>query len=181
MKKAIVLSSGGVDSTTCISVAVKELGADNVCTASIFYGQKHVKELEAARKVAEWFHVKHYEFDLSSILQYSNCALLAGSSEEIKHESYEDQVKESETGRVSTYVPFRNGLMLSVAASLAATESMRMKRWIFISAPMPMMRPGMRMLTARSLSFRPWKMRFPSVPMARCIWYSHLRTKTRPV
>ena len=92
MKKAIVLSSGGVDSTTCISVAVKELGADNVCTASIFYGQKHVKELEAARKVAEWFHVKHYEFDLSSILQYSNCALLAGSSEEIKHESYEDQV-----------------------------------------------------------------------------------------
>ena len=36
MKKAIVLSSGGVDSTTCISVAVKELGADNVCTASIF-------------------------------------------------------------------------------------------------------------------------------------------------
>ena len=64
MKKAIVLSSGGVDSTTCISVAVKELGADNVCTASIFYGQKHVKELEAARKVAEWFHVKHYEFDL---------------------------------------------------------------------------------------------------------------------
>lgn len=121
MKKAIVLSSGGVDSTTCISVAVKELGADNVCTASIFYGQKHVKELEAARKVAKWFHVKHYEFDLSSILQYSNCALLAGSSEEIKHESYEDQVKESETGRVSTYVPFRNGLMLSVAASLAAS------------------------------------------------------------
>ena len=121
MKKAIVLSSGGVDSTTCISVAVKELGADNVCTASIFYGQKHVKELDAARKVAEWFHVKHYEFDLSSILQYSNCALLAGSSEEIKHESYEDQVKESGTGRVSTYVPFRNGLMLSVAASLAAS------------------------------------------------------------
>ncbi len=81
----------------------------------------HVKELEAARKVAEWFHVKHYEFDLSSILQYSNCALLAGSSQEIKHESYEDQVKESETGRVSTCVPFRNGLMLSVAASLAAS------------------------------------------------------------
>ena len=41
--------------------------------------------------------------------------------QEIKHESYEDQVKESETGRVSTYVPFRNGLMLSVAASLAAS------------------------------------------------------------
>ena len=69
MKKAIVLSSGGVDSTTCISVAVKELGADNVCTASIFYGQKHVKELEAARKVAEWFHVKHYEFEYPAVFE----------------------------------------------------------------------------------------------------------------
>lgn len=41
MKKAIILSSGGVDSTTCLSVAVNALGAENVSTASIFYGQKH--------------------------------------------------------------------------------------------------------------------------------------------
>ena len=48
MKKAIILSSGGVDSTTCLSVAIDELGAENVSTASIFYGQKHARELEAA-------------------------------------------------------------------------------------------------------------------------------------
>lgn len=36
MKKAIILSSGGVDSTTCLSVAVNALGAENVSTASIF-------------------------------------------------------------------------------------------------------------------------------------------------
>lgn len=39
MKKAIILSSGGVDSTTCLSVAVNALGAENVSTASIFMGR----------------------------------------------------------------------------------------------------------------------------------------------
>ncbi len=120
MRKAIILSSGGVDSTTCLSVAVHALGAENVSTASIFYGQKHKRELEAARAVAEYYHVKHYEFDLSQIMQYSNCSLLAGSTEEIVHKSYAEQIAENGTGKVSTYVPFRNGLMLSVAASLAA-------------------------------------------------------------
>lgn len=39
-KKALVLSSGGVDSTTCVGLAVKELGKDNVITASLYYGQQ---------------------------------------------------------------------------------------------------------------------------------------------
>ena len=43
--KAIVLSSGGVDSTTCIGLAVDKFGKDNVSTVSFFYGQKHDKEL----------------------------------------------------------------------------------------------------------------------------------------
>lgn len=37
--KAIVLSSGGVDSTTCVSLAVKDLGKDNVSTVSVFTGK----------------------------------------------------------------------------------------------------------------------------------------------
>lgn len=119
MKKAIILSSGGVDSTTCVSLAVKELGAENVVTASIFYGQKHKKEIEAARAVAAYYKLAHYEFDLSSIFQYSNCSLLSGSTEEIVHKSYAQQIEENGEGKVSTYVPFRNGLMLSTAASLA--------------------------------------------------------------
>ncbi len=117
--KAIVLSSGGVDSTTCVSLAVAEFGKENVSTVSIFYGQKHKKELECARKVAEYYGLKHYEFDLSSIMAYSNCSLLSSSNQEIVHKSYEEQIKENGEGKVSTYVPFRNGLMLSVCASLA--------------------------------------------------------------
>lgn len=119
MKKAIVLSSGGVDSTTCVAMAVKEFGAENVASVSIFYGQKHDKELKCARAVAEHYKLPHYEFDLSSIMKYSNCSLLSGSTEQIAHKSYADQIAENGEGKVNTYVPFRNGLMLSVCASLA--------------------------------------------------------------
>ena len=42
--KAIVLSSGGVDSTTCLALAIDRLGKENVAAVSIFYGQKHDKE-----------------------------------------------------------------------------------------------------------------------------------------
>lgn len=120
-KKALVLSSGGVDSTTCVSVAVEGFGKENVSTVSIFYGQKHRKELECAQKVAEYYGLPHYELDLSKLFQYSNCSLLAHSTEEIVHKSYEQQIAENGEGKVSTYVPFRNGLMLSTAASLAAS------------------------------------------------------------
>lgn len=117
--KALVLSSGGVDSTTCVGIAVDKLGKENVSTVSVFYGQKHAKELECANKVAKFYEVKHYELDLSSIMKYSNCPLLKGSTEKIKHESYAEQIKKNGEGMVSTYVPFRNGLMLSSVATLA--------------------------------------------------------------
>lgn len=120
-KKALVLSSGGVDSTTCISIAIDELGIENVSTVSVFYGQKHSKELECAKKIAEYYGVKHYELDLSTIFKYSNCPLLSQSTEEIVHESYAEQIAKDGEGMVRTYVPFRNGLMLSAVASLAVS------------------------------------------------------------
>lgn len=117
MKKALVLSSGGVDSTTCVGLAVQECGAENVETVSVYYGQKHKKELEAARKIAEHYGVKHYELDLSAIMQYSNCSLLEHSTESVQHGSYAEQIEKD--GAVKTYVPFRNGLMLSAVAAFA--------------------------------------------------------------
>lgn len=119
MKKALVLSSGGVDSTTCIGIAISKVGRRNVSTVSVSYGQRHSKELECADKVAEYLGVKHYVLDLSNVLQYSNCSLLAHSSENIPEKSYADQIAENGEGKVSTYVPFRNGLMLSAVAALA--------------------------------------------------------------
>ena len=42
--RALVLSSGGVDSTTCVGMAIEKFGKKNVVTLSMSYGQKHSKE-----------------------------------------------------------------------------------------------------------------------------------------
>lgn len=118
-KKALVLNSGGCDSTTCVGLAVEKFGKENVATLSAYYGQKHEKELECAKKVAEHYDVEHYEVNLTSVMQFSNCSLLASSTEEIKHKSYAEQIAEDGEGMVATYVPFRNGLLLSSIAALA--------------------------------------------------------------
>ena len=115
----VVLNSGGVDSTTAVGLAVDKYGNENVITVSVFYGQKHDIELQCAKDIAEHYKVKHIELDLSPIMQYSNCALLSNSTEEIKHKSYVQQIEEDGEGMVSTYVPFRNGLLLSSVASIA--------------------------------------------------------------
>ena len=117
--KALVLSSGGVDSTTCVGIAIDKYGKENVSTVSIFYGQRHDKELKCASDVAKYYGVNHYELDLSKIFEYSNCSLLKKSTGEIPEKSYDEQIKENGEGRVSTYVPFRNGLMLATATSIA--------------------------------------------------------------
>ena len=117
MKKALVLSSGGTDSTTCLAMAVEELGAENVSTVIIQYGQRHSKEVECARKIADHYGVAHYEFDLSDMFKYSDCALLSKSTKDIVHDTYEHQVEAGT--KITSYVPFRNGLMLSVCATLA--------------------------------------------------------------
>ena len=119
----LVLSSGGVDSTTCLGMAVKEVGAENVIALSIYYGQKHDKEIQAAKAVAEYYGVKRLELDLSVIFADSNCSLLKQSTEDIPQESYARQIEETEGNTpVSTYVPFRNGLFLSSAASIALSH-----------------------------------------------------------
>lgn len=120
--KAIVLFSGGVDSTTCLGMAVEEYGADEVLALSIFYGQRHQKEIEAAKQIAAYYKVAWKQLDLASIFADSDCSLLTGSSEEIPKESYADQLSHTEGKPVSTYVPFRNGLFLASAASIALSN-----------------------------------------------------------
>lgn len=123
MKNALVLTSGGVDSTTALALAIEKYGKDHVLALSISYGQKHSKEIEAAKAVAQHYGVEQLFLDLGLIFQYSNCSLLQQSTEEIPEESYAEQIEKTggETP-VSTYVPFRNGLFLSAAASIALSR-----------------------------------------------------------
>ena len=120
--KALVLASGGIDSTTCLALAIERYGKENVIALSISYGQKHTKEIESARKVAEYYGIPLRELDLAEIFIGSDCTLLQGSSGEIPKTSYAEQLKETDGKPVSTYVPFRNGLFLSCSASIALSN-----------------------------------------------------------
>ena len=117
--KALVLSSGGIDSTTCLALAVEKYGAAEVMTLAVYYGQKHTRELDSARNVAEYYGVTFREMNLSVLFADSDCSLLRGSTEEIPKESYAEQLARTNGKPVSTYVPFRNGLFLATAASIA--------------------------------------------------------------
>lgn len=117
--KALVLVSGGLDSATCLGQAVAQFGKENVVGLSIFYGQKHEKEVSCAKSITEHYGVEWIQLDLSNMFAYSDCSLLSHSGKEIPKESYAAQLNETNGTPVSTYVPFRNGLFLSAAASVA--------------------------------------------------------------
>ena len=117
--KAVVLSSGGVDSTTALALAINKYGKENVTSLSATYGQKHSKELDCAKKIAEHYDVDHMIMDLNEVYKDNkSCTLLSGNGE-MEHTSYVDQINKSDTGIVSTYVPFRNGVLVAVAAAKA--------------------------------------------------------------
>ena len=112
-----------MDSTTALGMAIAKYGKENVIALSISYGQKHDKEIQAASAVAKYYGVEQLFLDLSLIFSYSNSSLLKQSTEEIPEESYAEQIKETGGNKpVSTYVPFRNGLFLSCAASVALSR-----------------------------------------------------------
>ena len=120
--KALVLCSGGLDSTACLALAIDKYGKDEVIALSISYGQKHKKELEAARAVTAHYGVELLTLDLAQIFAGSDCSLLQGNDAEIPKTSYAEQRAHTDGKPVSTYVPFRNGLFLSSAASIALSR-----------------------------------------------------------
>lgn len=136
MRRAIVLNSGGCDSTTCVGLAVERLGAENVVTASVSYGQRHAKELDCARDVAEHYGVEHIVVDLTGtgVFTGTSCPLIEGAGSEIPHKSYVQQIEENGKGMVQTYVPFRNGLILSCMASVAMSRFLGDEVDIYIGA-----------------------------------------------
>lgn len=116
--KSVVLLSGGVDSATCLAIEVDKWGAKNVHAIAFNYGQKHEAELENAANVALFYGVKFSVLEIDSkIYSSSNSSLLKGKGEISHGKTYAEILEEKEV--VDTYVPFRNGLMLSQAAAYA--------------------------------------------------------------
>ena len=119
--KKVVLLSGGIDSTTCLALALRDTAPEEVLALNMYYGQRHKREILSARQVAKHYGVKLMELNLADIFTESNCSLLSHSGEQVPEESYEEQLKKTDGKPVSTYVPFRNGLMLAAAASIAVS------------------------------------------------------------
>ena len=117
--KALVLCSGGLDSTTLLARMVARYGREAVVALRISYGQRHSRELAAAEIVTTHYGVPLHTLALASVFAQSDCSLLAHGQAAIPHGTYADQGAEEGGAPVSTYVPFRNGLFLSAAASVA--------------------------------------------------------------
>ena len=111
-KKAIVLFSGGLDSTTCLDWA---LAQGYTCeTLTVTYGQRHAREIKSAQKIAAKLGVKTHFLDVK-LPWLSGCSL-TDSTQELPDLPIDEIVHE----RIpSTYVPGRNLLFLSLAGSLA--------------------------------------------------------------
>ena len=89
MEKAMVVFSGGIDSTTCLAMAIEKHGKDNVVAISFTYGQKHSIELECAKKITEYYGVKHIIRDLSEVYKGNKTCKLLKGNEEVEHTRYE--------------------------------------------------------------------------------------------
>lgn len=122
MSKALVLFSGGLDSTTCLAKAINEYGKENVIALTMYYGQRHKKEIEAAKKITDYYGCDWRQLNVAEVFEGSDCSLLTAAAVDIPTGSYEEQLREANGKPVSTYVPFRNGLFLSIAASIALSH-----------------------------------------------------------
>lgn len=117
-EKALVVLSGGQDSTTCLFWAIKEYGVENVHAITFDYGQRHRIEIQAACKVAQLAGVadRHEILPIGPIL-VSTSPLVSGN----ELEQYADH-QSLPGGLEKTFVPMRNTLFLTLAANRAYHE-----------------------------------------------------------
>lgn len=111
--RAVVLLSGGMDSATALAVAKSE--GFEVIALTIDYGQRHKKEIEAAKHVAEHFRVKDHR------IVHLDLTEIGGSALTDRRIPVPEQRRLEEIGQgiPATYVPARNTIFLSYALGLA--------------------------------------------------------------
>ena len=111
--KAVILLSGGLDSTTCLAIA-KNQGFDlNALTLN--YGQRHDFELKSAQKIVDHFKIKNHSVVNIDLAQFGGSAL----TDEI--DVPKDRSESEMTDIPITYVPARNTVFLSLALAWAET------------------------------------------------------------
>lgn len=111
--KALVVFSGGMDSATALVQAIESKQYNEISTVTFNYGSKHNdREYQAAIKICEKYNVKNIRIDLSFMNEHFKSDLLK-SGGDIPEGHY------AAPSMKKTVVPFRNGIMLSIAVGLA--------------------------------------------------------------
>lgn len=117
MPKAVVLTSGGLDSATCLALASKE---NRVIAVNFNYGQKHQAEREAAKKLVDFYKVSELvEIQMPDIFRGAGSTLTDKDkpNPEVTYAEIRDTF-----GVSPTYVPYRNGNLLSAATAVAMVK-----------------------------------------------------------
>ncbi len=110
---AVILLSGGLDSTTCLAIAKKQ--GYNLNTLTINYGQHHNFELQSAKKIIKAFNVKNHRLIDLNLAQFGGSALTDKIA--VPKDRQESDMKDIP----ATYVPARNTVFLSLALAWAET------------------------------------------------------------
>ena len=111
-KKAVVVFSGGQDSTTCLFWAKARY--DEIIAISFDYGQKHIKELECAKEICKKYEIKHHIMDLNLLNQLAPNSLTRADITVDK--------EAPEEGTPNSFVDGRNLLFLSFVAVYAKQQ-----------------------------------------------------------
>ena len=115
MTQALVVFSGGQDSTTCLFQAMQQYGAENVQAITFAYGQRHGIELERAASIAQELGIRQTVLDLSLITAITHNALTDAQA----------AIQTDAQGMPNTFVDGRNALFLLYAAIYAKSQNIR--------------------------------------------------------
>ncbi|WP_026679098.1 7-cyano-7-deazaguanine synthase QueC [Fictibacillus gelatini] len=110
MKKAVIVLSGGLDSTTCMGIAQEE-GYD-LYPITFHYGQRHNREVIQAQKIAQYYNVKDHIIVNINFLNQIGGSALTDETLEVPTEGVSDEIP-------VTYVPARNMIFLALASAYA--------------------------------------------------------------
>jgi 7-cyano-7-deazaguanine synthase len=110
----LVLLSGGLDSSTLLADRVRVGGAQ--LALSVSYGQRHSRELDAARAIADYYDVPHLVLDLGGWGALLRGSALIDPAVDVPHGHYADESMKA------TIVPNRNATLLMAAAGIAISQ-----------------------------------------------------------
>lgn len=119
--KALIILSGGQDSTTCLFHAINEVGRENVSSISFDYGQRHKAELMAAAKIADLAGITYHEvIDIRGIMVSTSPLMPDNELNALEqYSNYAEMVEQVGKRTEATFVPMRNALFLNIAANRA--------------------------------------------------------------